>query len=240
MTRDFGLVTLSPRVPYRELPPVAAALSKQLQRDFAPEWDATGSVTAFTDVASMPRGHIPLVIRDMGREEYEGYHADENNQPYALIQADSTWSITASHEMLETAADPWGNALVAALSVMPEQGQVLYLQEPADPVEDNTYVIGGVHVSDFVTKRYYQTAVQDGERYSFLGTLRGPRTLDRGGYLTWLHQPSGLWWMADRFGEEIKFTQIEPSRAGALRAQIDRLTAPITPFRVPRQNPLRR
>jgi hypothetical protein len=65
------------------------------------------------------------------------------------------WSVTASHECQEMLADPFGNRLVSGPSLAPDQGNVEYLVEVCDPVEDLgfAYLINGVLVSDFYTPR---------------------------------------------------------------------------------------
>jgi hypothetical protein len=42
-----------------------------------------------------------------------GYHQDSYGQPYALVEYSASWSLTASHEVVEMLVDPWGRRVVA-------------------------------------------------------------------------------------------------------------------------------
>jgi hypothetical protein len=37
-----------------------------------------------------------------------GYHQDSYGQPYPLVEYSASWSLTASHEVVEMFVDPWG------------------------------------------------------------------------------------------------------------------------------------
>ena len=43
-------------------------------------------------------------------------------QPFALVAANDTWSVSLSHEVLEMIADPFGNRLVAAAHPLDPSG----------------------------------------------------------------------------------------------------------------------
>ena len=69
---------------------------------------------AFDRLEDVPIGYLPMIVRDdIGFEGAAGIHLDDNGQPFALIQFSDSWSLTASHEMLEMLVDPLGNRLVA-------------------------------------------------------------------------------------------------------------------------------
>jgi hypothetical protein len=63
--------------------------------------------------------------------------------------------------------------------------QVEYLLEVCDPCQKSTYLIDGVLVSDFVTPDFYSPKETVGLRYSFTGDVMEPRTVLKGGYITW-------------------------------------------------------
>lgn len=136
---------------------VAAALSRQATRDFAPIWNMEGAtVDTFPKLEDVPVGYWPLIvvadIKDAG-----GVHLDKDGQPFALIEMSDSWSLTASHETLEMLADPWGNRLVPGRSIKPNQGRVEYLVEVCDPSEaaQFAYTVNDVLVSDFYTPRFF-------------------------------------------------------------------------------------
>ncbi len=88
---------------------VAAALQKQVTRDFSPIWGVTATVDAFAGLDDVPLGYWPILVGNEGQGG-GGVHLDEDNQPYALVDFTPDWTITASHECLEMLADPFGSA----------------------------------------------------------------------------------------------------------------------------------
>src|SRR5262245_15214122 len=91
---------------------VAAALQKQATRDFGPIWGVTATVDAFASLSEVPLGYWPIIVGQEGQGG-GGVHLDQDNQPFALVDFTSDWTVTASHECLEMLADPSGNRLVA-------------------------------------------------------------------------------------------------------------------------------
>ena len=84
---------------------MAAALQKQVARDFGPLWDVKATVDAFATLDDVPLGYWPILVGEEGQGG-GGVHLDDNNQPYALVDLTSDWTVTASHECLEMLADP--------------------------------------------------------------------------------------------------------------------------------------
>src|SRR4051812_14500891 len=125
LVRHVALISESPSIGLEEVVVVAAALNKQAVRDFGPIWDVDATVDAFARLDDMPVGYWPIVIRDdIDASGAAGYHSDDNGQPFSLVQADTNWSLTASHELMEMLGDPFGNRLVAGPSPMQGQGRV--------------------------------------------------------------------------------------------------------------------
>src|SRR5207302_11305671 len=85
---------------------VAAALAKQVLRDFSPIWGVTATVDPFTQLDDVPVDYWPVIVTK-NVQGAAGYHEDQNGQPFALVELDSDWSLTASHECLEMLADPF-------------------------------------------------------------------------------------------------------------------------------------
>lgn len=64
-------------------------------------------------------------------------------------------------------------------------------------------------------------------RYSFSGAIKAPRTVLKGGYLSWVHPPTGHWWQQTFFsGTKPVFRDLGKLTASnaSLRTQIYRLT----------------
>src|SRR5262245_48603521 len=230
LVTELALVADTPHVSTSELNRVTAALQKQAIRDFQPIWDMISTVDAFDTMDDVPIGYWPMIVRDdIDQPGAAGVHLDKNGQPLALIQYSDSWSLTASHEMLEMLADPFGNRLVAGQSPKPDQGRVEFLVEVSDPSEDAQfgYTVNGVLVSDFFTPRFYDPVTVDGVRYSFTGAITAPRTILHGGYISWHDVESDHWWQQIWFGTpQPQFRDLGrlTMSQGSLRSAIDSRT----------------
>jgi hypothetical protein len=226
-----GLVSEESSIELAELTQVAAALQKQVLRDFDPIWRVSADVSAFPTLESLPLDYWPIIIKDdIGAAGAAGYHADENGQPFSLVQYSGDWTLTASHELLEMLGDPFGRRLVAGDSLRPDQGRVQYLVEVCDPSEatEFSYRINGLVVSDFYTPHFFDPQPSTGVRYSYTGAITAPRQVLKGGYLSWHVPATNDWWQRTWFGGanpvDRNLGQIT-ARDGNLRRAIDRLTA---------------
>jgi hypothetical protein len=208
---------------------VAAALQRQATRDFGPIWDMCATVDAFPRLEDVPIGYWPMMIRDdIGFEGAAGIHLDKDGQPFALITYGDSWSLTASHEMLEMLADPSGNRVIPGRSPKRGQGRVEFLVEVCDPSEaaEFGYTVNDILVSDFYTPRFFEPRKADGVRYSFTGAIKRPREVLRGGYLSWHDPVSDHWWQQVWFGQRKEYRDLGVFEASmeSLRAEIDKRT----------------
>jgi hypothetical protein len=182
---------------------VTAALQRQAIRDFRRVWHVEATVDSFPTLEDVPLGYWPMLVRDdIHVPGAAGIHLDKDGQPFALITMSDSWSLTASHEMLEMLADPYGNRVVPGRSPKTDQGRVEFLVEVCDPSEGEQfgYTVNDILVSDFYTPRFFDPVRVDGVRYSFTGSIRGPRTILPGGYITWHDPVSDHWWQQTWFG----------------------------------------
>jgi hypothetical protein len=232
LTHHIALVSDTPAVDFAGIEPVAAALQKQVTRDFSPIWGIDAKVTAYRSAAHIPLDYWRIVIKDiLTRPEAAGYHEDDLGEPYALVRRTDDWTVTASHEMLELLADPWGRHRVAAPSPLDPGKRVKFLVEVSDPCSDESYKIDGIAVSDFYTPRFFDPAPQAGVRYSHKGAITAPRQVLKGGYLTWYDPEAGKWWHRSWFdGASYHDAEVPiPSivKGGNIRAAIDRHFGPV-------------
>jgi len=192
----LALVVETERVQRGEIKEVAAAIQRQITRDFAPIWGQDATIDAFIALEDVPPGYWPILVADGFGTGIIGVHLDDRRQPYALVQLNPTWSLTVSHEALEMIADPHCNRLVPGGSPLPGQGLVEFLVEVCDPCSgvQNTYTINGLIVSDFATPRYFDPIVLPDGRCSFTGALQRPREILKDGSLAWREPESGVWW----------------------------------------------
>jgi len=226
-----------------ELTRVAGAISKQVERDFAPPWEVQATVDAYAKLDDVPIDYWHVVLMETV-EGAAGYHEDDNGQPYAVVQFDEQWSLTASHECLEMLADPFGRRLRAgplldqAVKLGLPQRRVNYLVEVCDPSEaaQFAYQSNGVLVSDFYTPNFFDPVTSGGVKYSFSGAITAPRTVLDGGYISWHDPVSDDWMQLRMFKDDIsskvphvvnlsKDTNFDELRKTMpLRAAVDRVT----------------
>ena len=226
-TINIALVVETRQVPPMIIKEVAAAVQRQITRDFAPIWRVNATVDAFVSLRDVPPGYWPVVVRDdLPGADVIGIHLDDRGQPFALVEYSRTWSLTVSHEILEMIVDPWGNRLTPGGSPLAGQGMVELLVEVCDPSGDveHSYTVNGYLVSDFVTPSYYEPLAVPGERYSFTGAITRPRDIATGGYLSWREPTTNDWWSwAWIGGPRPQFLRLGPvtDPSKPLRQQID-------------------
>jgi hypothetical protein len=222
-TSNIALVSQSKSVTLAQLAKAAAAIQKQVTRDFRPLWQIDATVAAFERLGDVPLGYWPIVIRDTIRFNAQGIHLNKaNGQPYALVKYSAEWTLTTSHECLEMLADPSGNRVIASNSVKPDQGRVEFLVEVCDPSEgaEFAYTVNGVLVSDFYTPDFFDPLQSVGVRYSYTGALTAPRQVLEGGYLSWRDPLSGHLWqlfVVDGATEFVDQGPISPDWTSSLR-----------------------
>ena len=191
LTIHVALVADTDAVSAREITRVAAALDKQVTRDFGPRWGVLATVDPVFSLEDIPVGYWPLILRDRIKAPgADGFHKDRFGQPLALMALTDSWSLTASHECLEMLADPFGDRMIPGPSIKRGEGRVSYLVEVCDPPESDefAYTVNDVLVSDFITPAYYDPVKVDGVRYSFTGAIERPRQVLEGGYISWRNQ----------------------------------------------------
>jgi hypothetical protein len=248
LPRRVGIASRSQAVGLHDIIKVAAALNVQASRDLQNVWNISAMVSTLADPESIEPGVWPIfIVDDVGQDGAAGLHLTEHQQPYALVEAGPTWSLTASHECLEMLVDPSGNRLVPSSAITAASGKVLdvttekfeYLVEVADPSEDpvNAYMIDEVLVSDFYTPHFFDPVFSPGVRYSFTGRIKRPREILPGGYISWLNPALGtmqqLRWFDKPQIVDLPGHPAESGR-GTLRGFVDAHTGP--PMRLSRLN----
>lgn len=229
LTRHVALVSQSNAVDATLTSSIAAAVQKQVTRDFSPIWNIDATVSFFPTLNNVPAGYWPIVILDqLNDPNAGGYHTDQNGQPYALVLSEGQVSVDVSHECLEMLVDPFGNRTVASNSIKPGQGRVEYLVEVCDPCEatDLAYSVNGLPVSDFYTPHFFDPVSAPGVRYSFTGAVTKPRQLLKQGYISWLNPLDRHMYQAFYFGSKITFKDLgTPTSNKSLREWVDGETA---------------
>lgn len=231
---QVGLVDTTGEIDPQLVQAAAAALNIQVTRDLTQFWNVTATVQYLPSHHRVPSGVWPVqLVRHLPPGE-GGFHTDRHHQPYAKVIAnahDDTWTIDASHEILEMLVDPYGNRLQSSVAidikgdgVIDTTGQFNYLVEACDPCEANNfgYSVNGVLVSDFITPHYYDPVKTAGTRYSFTGSITAPRQLLKGGYISFVNQELDEWqqilWVEPG---PPQLNNLGPATGGSLRAWID-------------------
>jgi len=202
------------------------ALQTQISAHFAPAWgiDAT--------LVFVPKGQAPAtgtwwltILDDSDQAGALGYHdTTPDGLPIGKVFAKTdednhlSWTVTASHELLEMLADPDVN-LTTFIQDSAKTGK-LYAYEVCDAVEDDQfgYVIDGVTVSDFVLPSYFQPGTASNvpdAKFDYCGRLNGPvPKLLSGGYIGEFDVHRGTGW-----NQLTAATEGQPHR-GHLRAPL--------------------
>jgi hypothetical protein len=202
---QVGLVDMTGEIDANLVHSAALALNLQVTRDLPQFWPVTATVSYLPNPDKVPAGVWPVQLVKSLPPGEGGFHADKHKQPYAKViatSADPSWTVDASHEILEMLVDPYGNRMQSsvAIEIVGEKiqdgaGQFGYLVEACDPCEANdyAYTVNGVAVSDFITPRFYDPLVTTGTRYSFTGAIKGPRQILPGGYISWVDTEKDEW-----------------------------------------------
>jgi hypothetical protein len=192
------------KIPDEEVQCVIRAVNRQVAEDFEPYWGYGARLRLEGKVGKAPnkqtlsdmRGDSVIYLWDkMDIDDAVGYH-DTNFRgiPYGFVflevakKLGEPWSVTLSHEVLELVGDPMVNLLVQGPHPAKAGKMVFHWFEMCDAVQDETYEIDGVRVSNFVLPSYFTDGEQAGSRNDFLGRLHGGKALlsfgvSEGGYL---------------------------------------------------------
>jgi hypothetical protein len=202
---QVGLVDTTGEIDVDLVHSAAIALNLQVTRDLPQFWQTSATVMYLPNPKKIPAGVWPVQLVKTLPPDEGGFHSDTHKQPYAKVIAskdDTTWTIDASHEILEMLVDPYGNRIQSSVAIEIVEGKIQdgtgqygYLVEACDPCEDNScaYTINGIAVSDFITPHYYDPIVTPGTRYSFTGAIKGPRQVLPGGYISWINTEMDEW-----------------------------------------------
>jgi hypothetical protein len=200
---NVAVINESTVVSDAEVHAATAALQVQMTRDFASIWGLSVSLAFIPTGTKAPSNFWWLTILDNSDQAGAlGYHDltttglpigkvfAKTDQQYGL-----SWTVTASHELLEMAVDPYIN-----LTVFNQTGEtkgMLYAYEVGDAVEDDRfgYSINGVLVSDFVTPAWFEGWRRPkSARFDFGNHLTAPLQLLNGGYIGAFNVAGGSGW----------------------------------------------
>jgi hypothetical protein len=94
------------------------------------------------------------------------------------LNAGDLVSVSASHELVEMLVDPAINLMTTG-----PDPKLVYAYESADPVEDLTFKVDGIEMSDFVYPAYFEAFRKSGSvKFDQLGKVKKPFQILSGGY----------------------------------------------------------
>ena len=186
-----------------DIRPVIQALQKQVTNDFFPAWGVDAQLTFVPTGSAPPTGTWWLTILDDSDQAGAlGYHdLTPDGLPLGKVFAatdlkyGNSWSVTASHELLEMLADPNINLTVFVQNA--NTSGTLFAYEVCDACEaDNLgYKIGNVLVSDFVYPAWFEDFRAQGSTQFDQGNhIQSPLQLLPGGYIGVFNVSDGSGW----------------------------------------------
>lgn len=199
MSRTIVVKNLSTVLKDSEVRKALPALQKQLSRDIAPLYGGGGHLEfAKKDESPGAGDRLFYLFDNADQAGVDGYHdLGSDGQPLAKVFVKTTiddggvWTVTASHELGEMAADPNINTMA-----FDEEHGRLYCFEICDAPEADEfgYRIGDVLVSDFVLPSWFEpTHVTTGEKFAFRSPITAPFQLLPGGYIAFFDLHTKEW-----------------------------------------------
>jgi len=189
-----------------EIEPVVAALNIQVKQHFAPVWGIDADITYYKAGTTPPPHYWLLVIFDNSDQAGAlGYHdLTKTGLPLGKVfagtdkQYNASWSVTASHELLEMLGDP--DIDLTALVEEDGGAGILYAYEICDACEDDRYgynikVKGkNILVSDFVYPSWFETFHPQGAQYDYQNKITQPFQVLPGGFIGVYEISKGSGW----------------------------------------------
>jgi hypothetical protein len=186
-----------------EVTPVVAVLQKQVTNDFRPSWGTDAELIMVPKNTQPPSGSWWLVILDDSDQAGAlGYHdLTSEGLPVGKVfaasdlKAGTSWTVTASHELLEMLGDPNINLNVFVQN--DNTSGILYAYEVCDACEDDSfgYQIDNVLVSDFVYPSWFESFRAEGStQFDRMNKIQNPLQLLAGGYIGIFDVASGSGW----------------------------------------------
>lgn len=178
------------------------ALQIQVSDHFAPIWGVDAQLVFIGKNQQPPPDAWQLIVLDNSDQAGAlGYHETKSGDPIGYVfakddlNAGLSWTVTASHELLELLADPY----VFSTVFVPGQGfrhpPLLLALEVADACESDQFgydiqvpasgnqAAYNVKVSDFVTPAWFGAQPDASGKYSFKGYCTAPYQILSGGYI---------------------------------------------------------
>ena len=202
-TIQISVINESTVLADEDVAPVVAALQKQVTNDFGPVWGAAAQLGIVPKGTQPPNGNWWLVLLDDSDQANAlGYH-DLTSEGLPMgkvfaasdLKAGTSWTVTASHELLEMLGDPNINLTVFVQNA--NTAGVLYAYEVCDACEDDSlgYQIDNVLLSDFVYPAWFESFRTEGStQFDRMNKIQNPFQILINGYIGVFTVNSGSGW----------------------------------------------
>jgi hypothetical protein len=186
-----------------DVTPVVAALQKQVTNDFGPIWGTAAQLSIVPKGTQPPTGNWWLVLLDDSDQANAlGYH-DLTTEGLPIgkvfaasdLKAGTSWTVTASHELLEMLGDPNINLTVFVQNN--NTAGILYAYEVCDACEDDSlgYQIDSILLSDFVYPAWFESFRAEGStQFDRMNKIQNPFQILVNGYIGVFNVTSGSGW----------------------------------------------
>jgi hypothetical protein len=162
---------------------LTAALQKCFDQHFLPIWGYP--VKLYNTDTAKPSEWQLVYFDDADVANALGYHdLTKDGQPISKIFVKTTLadkqlvSVTACHELFEMVIDPIANLWAA------DTDGTEYAYEMSDPVEEDTFTVDGIQMSNFVHPAWFEPFKHPpGTKFDHLGLLTKPFSMTKGGYM---------------------------------------------------------
>ncbi len=160
-----------------------AAMQTYIDEFVAPVW---GTPAKLVKTTGFKKGAWAMVFLDNADQpDALAYHdLTPDGLPEAKVFVKTTLddnqlvSVSASHELVEMLVDPATNMMTTGPSP-----KLMYAYESADPVEELTFRVDGIEMSDFVYPAYFETFHKPGSvRFDHQNKVKKPFQILSGGY----------------------------------------------------------
>jgi hypothetical protein len=184
---------------------VVKSLEEQIVKDVAPIWGVSANLTFLSKESKIPSDTWVLyILKETDTVGALGYHElGDNGLPIAKVfaasakQAGSSWTVTASHEIINMLINPRANLSVFVdVDAKSKLAGHLYAYEPASPCESEKdgYLVNGTLVSDFVYPDWFEPSAKKADtKLDKTGRALKPLEVCAGGYVLVYDITGGAW-----------------------------------------------
>jgi|ERR1051326_330333 hypothetical protein len=189
--QEISIINISRTLSDDEISAALPNLQAQVSQHFAPAWAADATLV------QEPRNSMPspdswwlVILDDSDQADALGYHdMTPSYMPLGKVfartdrESGHTWTVTASHELLEMLADPWLNRV--APDLRDPNNPVFYAYEICDAcqVDQLGYRINDTLVSNFVYPKWFEPNRNVSGPFDFLKLIERPLQVLPGGYI---------------------------------------------------------